>query len=170
MAKNAPDTADQRLRAEVQRAFEAAAGTRAPKVDAETISIVTACAGLIACVAYADRHLSEAESRKAEQLLAAVEGIGPNGARAIVAALAAHVVELSSVHAIHFARTLNDLADRDLRLHIVSMLLELAAADDNLAQVEVNSLRQVTRALGLTQDDYNRLQAEHRQKLAALHR
>jgi uncharacterized tellurite resistance protein B-like protein len=170
MEKEAPNTADQRLRTEVQRAFEAAAGARAPKVDADTIAIVSACAGLIACVAYADRELSAAESQKAEQLLASVDGIGPSGARAIVSAIMAHVVELSSVHAVRFARTLNDLADRDLRLHIIAMLLELAAADDELAQAEVNTLRQVTRALGLSQDDYNRLQAEHRQKLAALRR
>ena len=106
----------------------------------------------------------EASSRKAGQLLATVEGIGPEGSRAIVQAIQAHVVELSSVHTTRFARTLKELGHRDLRLHILGMLLELAAVDDHVSHSEVNTLRQVTRALGLTQEDYNQLQSEHRRQ------
>jgi uncharacterized tellurite resistance protein B-like protein len=85
-----------------------------------------------------------------------------------VRALTTHRVELSSVHAIRFARTLNDLGTPELRLHVLGMLVALAATDDSISQSEVNNLRQVTRALGLEQDDYNRLQAEHRSKLQTL--
>jgi uncharacterized tellurite resistance protein B-like protein len=155
-----PNAADARLREVVQGALKGA--------DSDTVAIVAACAGLLACVAYADRDLTEDELGKAGQLLATVEGIGPEGSRAIVQAIQAHVVELSSVHTTRFARTLKELGHRDLRLHILGMLLELAAIDDHVSHSEVNTLRQVTRALGLTQDDYNHLQSEHRQKLGTL--
>jgi uncharacterized tellurite resistance protein B-like protein len=154
------ETADQRLLEVVRRAL--------PRADADTLSVVAACAGLLAGVAYADRKFSNAEVDAVGRLLTTVEGIGPEGSSAIVQALEAHVVELSSVHAMRFARTLKELGDRDLRLHLLAMLLELAGTDEQINHAEVNTLRQVTRALGLTQDDYNRLQGEHRHKLDLL--
>lgn len=160
------DSADAQLRAVVKQAF-AQASTGA-SVDEDTISIVTACAGLLACVGYADRRLSRDELDRTERLLSSVGGLDARGRQAIVAALEANVVELSSVHAVRFARTLKELGDRELRLHVVAMLLDLASADEQIAHAEVNTLRQVTQGLGLTQDDYNRLQSHHKQKLATL--
>lgn len=154
------ETADQRLLEVVKRAL--------PRADADTLSIVAACAGLLAGVAYADRHFSDQEVDGIGRLLATVEGIGPEGSQAIVQALKAHVVELSSVHAARFARTLKELGDRDLRLHLLGMLLDVAGVDEQIKHAEVTTLRQLTSALGLTQDDYNRLQSEHRHKLDLL--
>jgi uncharacterized tellurite resistance protein B-like protein len=154
--------ADARLREVVSRAL--------PKADPDTVAIVAACAGLLAGVAYADRDFSADEAREIERLLASVEGIGPGGSAPIVRALEQNRVELSSVHAVRFARTLNELGSVELRLHVLAMLVSLAATDDAITQSEVNTLRQVTRALGLDQADYNRLQSEHRQKLETLRR
>jgi uncharacterized tellurite resistance protein B-like protein len=171
MVKRDIDPADARLLAIVEDAFRQSSGKDAGKKqrpDPDTVSIVAACAGLLACVAYADREFGAVELTKTEQLLAGVGGLTESGRRAIVAALRAHVVELSSVHAVRFARTLKELGDRDLRLHVLVMLLELAAADDHISPSEVNALRQVTRALGLSQEDYNGLQSQHREKLASL--
>jgi uncharacterized tellurite resistance protein B-like protein len=152
--------ADERLREVVSRAL--------PRADRDTVSIVAASAGLLAGVAYADRDFSESEAREIERLLGGIEGIGAGGTQDIVRALAQHRVELSSVHALRFARTLNDLGTRELRLHVLGMLVSLAATDDTITHSEANTLRQVTRALGLEQADYNRLQSEHRQKLETL--
>lgn len=154
------DTADARLREVVGRAL--------PGADRDTVAIVAACAGLLAGVAYADRDFAAGEAREIERLLGAVEGIGPGGGAAIVRALEQHRVELTSVHAVRFARTLKDLGTRELRLHVLGMLVSLAATDDAISQSEVNTMRQLTRALGLEQADYNRLQSEHRQKLETL--
>jgi uncharacterized tellurite resistance protein B-like protein len=159
---NKNDAADTRLRDVVERGM--------PEADPDTVSIVTACAGLLACIAYADRAFSAEEMLKAGRLLATVNGIGGDGSDAIVGVLSSHVLELSSVHAARFARTLNELGSRELRLHVLGMLLELAAVDDELSPAEVITLRQVTRSLGLTQEDYNQLQNQHREKLGALRR
>jgi uncharacterized tellurite resistance protein B-like protein len=157
MAATMIDPADIRLRDVVKLTLKGA--------DSDKIAIVTACAGLLACVAYADREFSPAEAAKAGALMATVQGIGPEGSRAIVQALQANVLELTTVHAMRFARTLRDLADHDLRLMIVSMLLELAAVDDDIKLSEVNTLRQITGALGLTQEEYNGLQEKYRERL-----
>src|SRR3954468_20283304 len=93
-----PSAADARLREVVQQAL--------PDADADTVSIVTACAGLLAGIAYADRDFSAAEAREIERLLGSVEGLGALGAAPIVNALQAHRIELASVHAIRFARVL----------------------------------------------------------------
>jgi uncharacterized tellurite resistance protein B-like protein len=153
-------SADQLLRAVVRRAL--------PRADNDTVSIVAACAGLLAGVAYADRDFSPAEAGEIERQLAAVEGIGPEGTHAITRAVELHRVELANVHGTRFARTLKELGTRELREHVLGMLVALAASDDTITQAEVNTLRQVTTALGLEQADYNRLQAEHRQKLGTL--
>ena len=154
------DTADTRLRQIVAKAL--------PGADADTVAIVSACAGLLAGVAYADRDFSASESREIERLLGAVDGLGPAGAQAIVATLEAHRVELASVHITRFARDLRELGTRDLRELVLGMLVSLAAADETITHGEQSTLRTVTRALGLEQDDYNRLQSEHRDKLGTL--
>lgn len=154
------DTADERLREVVSRAL--------PQADAETVAIVAASSGLLAGVAYADRDFSEPEAREIERLIGGIEGLGAAGAQAIVRALHAHRVELANVHTTRFTRTLRELGTRELRLHVLGMLVSLAATDDTISHNEQTTLRQVTRALGLEQDDYNRLQAEHRAKLGTL--
>jgi uncharacterized tellurite resistance protein B-like protein len=154
------DSADALLREVVEGAL--------PDVDEATVTIVAACAGLLACVAYADRDFSVAEAEKIDRLLSTIEGIGPTGARAIVHALELHRVELARVHRARLTRALRELADRDLRLHVLAMLLELAASDATISQSEVNTLREVTMGLGLDQRDYNDLQNKHRQKLGTL--
>lgn len=152
-----PDTADAQLEATVRAAM--------PEADAETVAIVAACAGLLAAVAYADREFSEAERDHARQVLESVNGIGPTGAAAILRVLETQVVELSTVHINRFTRTLKDLGDRDLRLHVLESLIELCAADDALRSPEVVVLRQTATQLGLEQDDYNRLQEKHKHKI-----
>src|SRR5688572_5948983 len=131
-----PEAADEHLRLAVQAAL--------PGADAETIAIVGACAGLLASVAYADREFSPAEREHARQLLATVSGIGDSGARAIVSVLEAKVLELSTAHATRFSRTLKELGDRELRVHVLQMLIELCAVDDELRHQEVVVLRQIT--------------------------
>jgi uncharacterized tellurite resistance protein B-like protein len=154
------DAADARLLAVVKKAM--------PDADEDTVAVVTAAAGLLAGVAYADRDFSDAEVIEIERLLGSVEGLGPAGAAPVVQALQRHRVELSSVHAMRFARILNEVGTLELKLHVLGMLVGLAATDEVISQSEVITLRGVTKALGLEQADYNRLQAEHKAKLRGL--
>lgn len=139
-----------------------------PHADQDTRRIVVAIAGLLGCVSYADRKFGETEKQLATNLLQTVHGVGTSGAWAILAALEQHIIHVATVEAPRYARTLKDLGDRELRLHVLDMLLDVAAVDHHLSHHEVVVLRQVTTALGLLQSDYNDLQSKHKDKLGTL--
>ncbi len=139
-----------------------------PDADSETRAIVTAIAGLFGSISYADREFSTAEKRIVRDLLLTIVGIGPPQADAIVGELDSNIIIVSTTEAPRFSRMLMQFGDRDLRLHVLDMLLSVAAADHTLDNDEVVLLRQITRSLGLDQADYNDLQSKHRDKLAAL--
>ena len=165
---DAADADDERSASADTHLREVVAKALPQGTDTDTVSIVTACAGLLAAVAYADRDFSAPEAREIERLLGSVEGLGPGGAQVIVRTLEAHRVELASVHATRFTRTLRELGTRDLRVHVLEMLVSLAATDNVISLSEQNTMRQLTRALGLEQDDYNRAQNERRLELDKL--
>jgi uncharacterized tellurite resistance protein B-like protein len=137
-------------------------------VDEATTRIVVAVAGLLASVAYADRDFSSDEEAKVIEELGRIQGLAAGGPQAVCAVLRDYALELTTTQTPRFARALVELADRDLRREVLRLLIELAAADGTISLDEVNHLRLLTQSLGLTQDDYNELQARHRDKLAAL--
>jgi uncharacterized tellurite resistance protein B-like protein len=139
-----------------------------PAADAATTSVVASIAGLLGTVAYADRKYSLEEEQRIRLELARVEGMNEGAINAICTILREHIIEVSTVQAPRYCRALLDLADHELRIQVLEVMLEIAGADGKITHVETNVLRQVTTALGLTQDDYNVLQEKHRAKLAVL--
>lgn len=138
--------------------------------DADTVLVVTAIAGLLGAVAYADRDFSAREESRIRRELTRIHGIGEADIDAICAVLREHIVEVSTVQLPRYARALLELGDHELRVEVLSVMLEVAAADGEIAHVETNVLRMAATALGLTQLDYNVLQEKHRAKLAVLKR
>jgi uncharacterized tellurite resistance protein B-like protein len=148
--------------------LEALVARHLPGADSSTVRIVAAIGGLLATVAYADSHFAPEEEATLREELARVEGLGEAGVSAICDLLRARAAHIAAVGAPGFTRTLRELADRDFRLEILQLLVKLAAADGTISLVEVTLLRQLTTALGLTQEDFNQLQAAHRDKLSFL--
>lgn len=146
----------------------AVVGRSLPEADQDTVQIITAVAGLLGCICYADREVSDREGHMVRNLLQTVQGIGPREADAILTALSRNIIAISTTQVTRYARTLKSLADRELRNHVLDMMLDVATVDDHLSSDEVIVLRQVTQALGLNQADYNALQQKHRGVLATL--
>jgi uncharacterized tellurite resistance protein B-like protein len=138
-----------------------------PDADDETVKIVTAVAGLLGGVAYADRDYTEAEARELEDGLSRIHGLVPAGVRAVMHAVTDHMLDIATVQAPRYCRVLREHADRDLRLEVLDMLVSIAAADGVISHDEVTLLRNTTTALGLTQADYNDAQSAHRDKLSS---
>jgi uncharacterized tellurite resistance protein B-like protein len=149
-------------------ALHASVARHLPGADTETVTVVTSMAGLLGAVAYADRDYSQAEEARVRQELARVQGMTASGVDAVCAVLREHIVEISTVQIPLYARSLVDLGDVELRREVLGALVELAAADESISLAETNLLRQITKSLGLSQDDYVELQARHRQHLASL--
>src|SRR6476619_3738283 len=82
-----------------------------PEADAESVLVVTAIAGLLGTVAYADRNYSEAEELRVRQELERVHGMTRAGIDAICSALRSHIVEVSTVQAPRYSRLLVELGD-----------------------------------------------------------
>jgi uncharacterized tellurite resistance protein B-like protein len=72
------------------------------------------------------------------------------------------------LHSHTFARELKELTEPHVRVEILDVLVDLAAADGEISLPEVNQLRQITSSLGLSQQDYNASQQRHRDKLTSL--
>lgn len=141
-----------------------------PNADAETVTVVTSIAGLLGIVAYADRNYSAEEEARVRQELARVHGMTEAGINAICKTLREHIVEISAVQLPRYARALLELADEELRREVLAALIDLAAADASLSLPETNLLRQITKSLGLSQQDYTQLQQQHRHQLDSLKR
>ena len=92
------------------------------------------------------------------------------GTNAICKTLRDHIVEISAVQLPRYARALLELGDEELRREVLGALIDLAAADASISLPETNLLRQITKSLGLTQQDYTELQERHRHHLSALKR
>jgi uncharacterized tellurite resistance protein B-like protein len=136
--------------------------------DDATRRIVTAVAGLLAKVAYADGHYSIQEEATIQKELSRVHGLSQAGVDAICGLLADQIGHVALLGDHDWTRDLRELADRDLRLEVLEVLIEMAVADHVLKHDEQTQLRRIAKALSLTQDEYNALQARHRDKLSTL--
>lgn len=136
--------------------------------DEATRRIVTAVAGLLAKVAYADGEYSEREEITIRAELGRVHGLSPAGVDAICGLLADQISHVTLLGDHDWTRDLRELASRELRLEILELLVEMGVADEVLKQEEQTQLRRIAKALNLTQDDYNAIQAKHRDKLSTL--
>lgn len=148
--------------------MEAAVRRVLREADAETVRVVTAIAGLLGAVAYADRDYSAEEEALVRRELGRVQGMTAEGVDAICALLRDHIVEVATVQVPRYCRALVELADRELRVEVLQLLVDLAAADGVIRQTETNLVRGLAASLGLTQDDYNAAQARHLERLAVL--
>jgi uncharacterized tellurite resistance protein B-like protein len=149
---------------ELERALRA----ELPAADDETILVIAAMVGLLGAVAYADGDFSLAEQQHVRAELGRINGMSPSGAEAASSVLKRHVREIAAVHTPRYCRVLRELADRELRVQVLEMLFALAAADENVTNAETNSMRQIATSLGLTQSDYNSIQAKYKHHLAVL--
>ena len=136
--------------------------------DDPTRRIVTAVAGLLAKVAYADGHYSVREEATIQKELSRVHGLSQAGVDAICGLLADQISHVALLGDHDWTRDLRELAGRELRLEVLEVLVEMAVADEVLKHEEQTQLRRIAKALSLTQSDYNAIHAKHRDKLSTL--
>lgn len=134
--------------------------------DDASIEIVTAVAGLLATIAYADRTISGSELAHLEAELGRIQGVPAGGAAALSAVLKEHALRLSTAFVQRFTRVLRDELPEPHRAEVIDAMLKMAAADGKITFDETNILRNITGGLGLTQAHYNELQEKYRDKLS----
>ncbi len=153
---------------EQARALYQAIRSALAEPDEDTVRIVASVAALLLCVSYADLDYTPSEERLTAATLARIRGLDARGVEAILQTLREHVVSISSMEASSYGRELLDLTDEPFRRELLDVLLDVAAADDEVTVSETNLLRNIARSLGLSQALYNASQDRHRAKLAVL--
>jgi uncharacterized tellurite resistance protein B-like protein len=156
----APLDSDEQLEARVREALQSP--------DETTVKVVTAIAGLLSAVAYADREIGPEEERHLRSALERLHDFRKENVDAVAEVLRRDARRLSTSFVPRFARTLRDELPLEGRAEVLEALVEMAAADGVITHDEVVSLRNMSTALGLSQEHYNRVQAQHRDKLASL--
>lgn len=136
--------------------------------DDDDVRIATAIAGLFATIAYADREYAAEERTRIRDDLTRMQTLPSAGVNAVCALLDEHIVELSASNTQSYTRDLCELLDVESRREVLTVLVDLAAADGTISHSESNLLRRVTNALALTPDDYLAAQAAHRDRLPTL--
>lgn len=136
--------------------------------DEPTQRVVTAIAGLLARIAYADGQYRAEEEQHIREELGRIEGLRAAGVDAICELLSDEIAHIALLGDHDWTRDLCELTTRELRLEVLDVLVELAVADHALSQDEVTQLRRITKALNLVQADYNAIQAKHRDKITSL--
>lgn len=149
--------------------LRAAVQAHLPEADDEAVAFVTALAGLLASIAYADREYSAAEQAHVRDALSRVPDLTDDGAHAVCEVLVEHIRDLASVNPQAFSRELRDNYDVELRREVLDCLVDLGATDGELSLAETNLLRRTTSALGLEPNDYVVSQQRHRDKLSHNH-
>ncbi|HJK97090.1 MAG TPA: TerB family tellurite resistance protein [Polyangiaceae bacterium LLY-WYZ-14_1] len=136
--------------------------------DEAEVRVVAAVAGLFACVAYADRDYSPAEAEQIRRYLGHIQDLPPEAARAIGALLDRATADLARVGVHGHTRVVKEGTEREARVELLEVLMDIAAADGTIRLSETELLRQVAKLLGLGADDYLAVQDRHRDKLEVL--
>ncbi len=138
--------------------------------DEDSVIIIASVAALLLCIAYADSDYDSREEAVLRATLGRMHGMDQAGVESIMSVLREKLVRITGAEATTYARELLNLTDDDFRVQLLDLLLAVAAADDNVTVSETNILRDVTKALGLSQATYLKAQSVHRDKLAVLRR
>lgn len=139
-----------------------------PDAEEAEVRIVAAVAGLLASVAYADGEYSRDEAREVERLLGRIHGLPPRAVEAVAALLGDRVAELARGDVHEHTRAIKEGTEREARIEVLDVLMELAAADGSISVAETELLRRVAKLLGLSGPEYTAVQARHRDKLSVI--
>jgi uncharacterized tellurite resistance protein B-like protein len=153
---------------EARQRLEQVVQTHLGDADEETRRMVVAVAGLLACVAYADRQYTDEERERIHRELSRIHGLSSGGVDAVCDIIEENILELTITAAQKYTRELRELSDREMRLEVLDILMDLAAADEVVSMSETDFLRRTAAGLGLTADEYQAAQDRHRDKLSIL--
>ena len=139
-----------------------------PGADDDAVRLVSAVAGLLACVAYADREFSDDERQELCEHVGRLPDLSKEGVNAICELIGREILDVTAVAFHTYTRDLYELTAREVRIEVLEVLMEMAAADDVVSMSETNMLRRIAAAFRLSDAEYLAIQARHRDRLSVL--
>ena len=113
----------------------------------DSVAVVVAMAGLLARVAFADRQYTEQEARRVRDERQLVLGFSERDVDAVCAALEQHIDTVGAGPIERYTDVLRGHLDVHMRADTVKVLVELAAADEEIAPAEESVIRATARSL-----------------------
>jgi uncharacterized tellurite resistance protein B-like protein len=132
------------------------------KSSPEQLNYLTLFGGLLARVAYADGDISPTELAHMKSRLGQLAQFGPDELE-----LMAAVIEDETLKGLDYFRLSSEffkVSNREQRLQLLDCLFGLAATDQQLLNQEVEEIRSIAYALGLTHKDFIGAKLKHLHK------
>ena len=148
-------------------AADATEHARTPEVDAvrrivgelesmpeESARYLAGFAYILGRVAHADAHISDAETRKMEEIVR-VLGHVPAAQAALVVEIAKNQVRLfGGTEDFLVTRQFRELSDSTQRRELLECVFAVSAADESITVAEEGQARQISKELGLTHQEF----------------
>lgn len=123
-------------------------------LDNERARYVASFAYILGRAANADLDISEVETRKMEELVSGLAGIGAEHAMLVVQIAKSQHKLFAGTENFLVTREFRELSSVEERLELLSCLFAVTAADDSISGVEEAQVRQVASELGLSHRQY----------------
>ncbi len=129
---------------------------------------IAAFAYVLSRVARADMNVSEAETRKMEQLIVGLSGLQEDQAILVVQIAKTQATLFGGTENFLVTDEFNKLATQEQKLSLLNCLFAVAAADENISGVEDREIRLIANELQLTHSDFINARLAYRQYLSLL--
>lgn len=117
-------------------------------------------------VAHADRHISPEETRQMERLVMERGGLPEEQAVLAVQMAKTQSLLFGGTENFLVTREFNKLATREQKLALLDCLFAVSSADESISTLEDNEIRQISKELLLSHQDFIRARLAYRQHLA----
>lgn len=118
--------------------------------------------------AHADAHISDAETRKMEEIVQ-VLGHVPEAQAVLVVEIAKNQVRLfGGTEDFLVTRQFRELSDKVQRMELLECVFAVSAADESITVAEEGQARQISRELGLTHGEFVAARAAFAEHIEAL--
>jgi uncharacterized tellurite resistance protein B-like protein len=141
---------------------------RLERLPLEERRFVAAFAYVLARVAHVDLRVEESEARAMERIVALQAGLAPEEAALAVEIAKRHAELLGGTENYVVTREFRRLSTPDQRLRLVDCLYAVAAADDNVTNVEGTEIAAIAEELGVGQAELVEIRTRYRDKLGVL--
>ncbi|MFT3774769.1 MAG: TerB family tellurite resistance protein [Minicystis sp.] len=131
-----------------------------PDDESVFIRYIAVVVVLIARVAWADGHLSQAEEQSLRELLAHIGRISPSGVEAVCAVFRGQAPKVNEEELELVYRELKSLADKRERVEILRLLAKLAVVDGETSTAEHAELETIAAELGISLVDLATVESE----------
>ena len=120
----------------------------------EEVKRITAYAGVIGKVSYADMEISDVEVERMQEIFERILKLSHSNASLLISILKAHRIQLFSVEDHFYSRLVNELMDLDEKRALLEAAFEVAAADGSVSKEEDAVLYDVSRSVHLSHHDF----------------